>query len=104
MIVRGGETVLVQGITGRQGTFWSERMIECGTKIVGGVNPKKAGETHIGLPVWGSAVAAAKETRINASVLFIPPMGVKAAALDAIAAGIGKLVVLTEHVPVHDVM
>ncbi len=104
MIVRGGETVLVQGITGRQGTFWSQRMIECGTHIVGGVNPKKAGETHIGLPVWGSAVAAAAETTINASVLFIPPMGVKAAALDAIAAGIGKLVVLTEHVPVHDVM
>ena len=104
MIVRGNESVLVQGITGRQGTFWSERMIECGTKIVGGVNPKKAGESHIGLPVWGSAVDAAAETPIAASVLFIPPLGVKAAALDAIAAGIGKLVVLTEHVPVHDVM
>ncbi len=104
MIVRGDETVLVQGITGRQGTFWSERMIECGTKIIGGVNPKKAGETHIGLPVWGSAADAAAETKIDATVLFIPPMGVKAAALDAIAAGIGKLVVLTEHVPVHDVM
>jgi succinyl-CoA synthetase alpha subunit len=104
MIVRGNETVLVQGITGRQGTFWSQRMIECGTHIVGGVNPKKAGESHIGLPVWGSAVAAAAETAIDASVLFIPPMGVKAAALDAIAAGIGKLVILTEHVPVQDVM
>ncbi len=104
MIVRGNETVLVQGITGRQGTFWSQRMIECGTHIVGGVNPKKAGESHIGLPVWGSAAAAAAETAIDASVLFIPPMGVKAAALDAIAAGIGKLVILTEHVPVQDVM
>ncbi len=104
MIVRGHETVLVQGITGRQGTFWSERMIECGTHIIGGVNPKKAGATHIGLPVWGSAVDAAKATNIDAAVLFIPPMGVKAAALDAIAAGIGKLVVLTEHVPVQDVM
>lgn len=104
MIVRGSETVLVQGITGRQGTFWSERMIAYGTKIVGGVNPKKAGETHIGLPVWGSAVDAAKATAIDVSVLFIPPLGVKAAALDAIAAGIGKLVIMTEHVPVQDVM
>ena len=104
MIVRGNETVLVQGITGRQGTFWSERMIEYGTRIVGGVNPKKAGQTHIGLPVWGSAVDAASATAVGVSVLFIPPLGVKAAALDAIAAGIGKLVIMTEHVPVQDVM
>jgi len=104
MIIRGSETVLVQGITGKQGSFWSERMIEYGTQIVGGVNPKRAGETHLDRPVWGSAVDAAKETRIDASVLFIPPLGVKAAALDAIAAGIGKLVILTEHVPVQDVM
>ncbi|MDH3230882.1 MAG: succinyl-CoA synthetase subunit alpha, partial [Alphaproteobacteria bacterium] len=62
MIVRGHETVLVQGITGRQGTFWSERMMDYGTRIVGGVNPKKAGETHIERPVWGSAVDAAKDT------------------------------------------
>jgi len=104
MIIRGNETVLVQGITGKQGSFWSERMIEYGTKIVGGVNPKRAGETHLDRPVWGAAVDAAKETRIDASVLFIPPLGVKAAALDAIQAGIGKLVILTEHIPVQDVM
>lgn len=104
MIIRGHETVLVQGITGKQGSFWSERMIEYGTKIVGGVNPKRAGETHLDRPVWGSAVDAARETAIDASVLFIPPLGVKAAALDAIEAGIGKLVILTEHIPVQDVM
>lgn len=104
MIVRGNETVIVQGITGRQGTFWAERMAEYGTKIIGGVNPKKAGTEHIGRPVWGSAVDAAAETQVDASVLFIPPLGVKAAALDAIAAGIKKMVVMTEHVPVQDVM
>jgi len=104
MIVRGQETVLVQGITGRQGTFWAERMIEYGTRIVGGVNPKKAGETHIERPVWGSAANAVNDTNIDVSVLFIPPLGVKAAALDAIGAGIGKLVIMTEHVPVQDVM
>ncbi|HWB46557.1 MAG TPA: CoA-binding protein [Hyphomicrobiaceae bacterium] len=104
MIVRGNETVLVQGITGKQGTFWSERMREYGTKIVGGVNPKRAGEAHLGLPVWGTAREAARETAIDVAVMFIPPFGVKEAALDAIEAGIGKIVCLTEHVPVHDTM
>ncbi len=104
MIVRGNETVIVQGITGRQGTFWAERMAEYGTKIIGGVNPKKAGTEHIGRPVWGSATDAASEAQVDATVLFIPPLGVKAAALDAISAGIKKMVVMTEHVPVQDVM
>jgi succinyl-CoA synthetase alpha subunit len=104
VIIRGSETVLVQGITGKQGTFWSERMRDYGTKIIGGVNPKRAGETHLGLPVWATAGAAARETAIDAAVMFIPPMGVKEAALDIINAGIGKIVCLTEHVPVHDTM
>lgn len=104
MIVRGGECVLVQGITGKQGTFWSERMREYGTSIVGGVNPKRAGELHLGLPVWATAQDAARETNIDVAVMFIPPLGVKDAALDAIEAGIGKIVCLTEHVPVHDTM
>ena len=109
MIIGGNERVLIQGITGRQGTFWAERMREYGTTLIGGVNPKKAGESHLGLPVWGSATEAAvdmadMDDRIDVSVLFIPPMGVKAAAIDAIEAGIKKLVILTEHVPVQDVM
>ncbi len=104
MIVRGTETVLVQGITGRQGTFWAERMRDYGTNIIGGVNPSKAGTRHIGLPVWGSAKDAAREGMVDVSVLFIPPYGVQDAALDAIAAGVKKLVILTEHVPVHDTM
>ena len=104
MIVRGHETVLVQGITGRQGTFWTERMQAYGTKVVGGVNPRKAGIEHCGVPVYGSAAEAAQAGPIDASVLFIPPMGVRQAALDAIEAGIEKLVILTEHVPVQDVM
>ena len=104
MIVRGGERLLVQGITGQQGSFWAERMRDYGTTVIGGVNPKKAGTCHLGLPVWGSARAAAKDVRIDVSVLFIPPLGVLAAAQDALEAGIGKLVILTEHVPVQDVM
>ena len=109
MIVRKNERVLIQGITGKQGTFWAEQMRDYGTMVIGGVNPKKAGSTHLDLPVWGSAVEAADDLSalqdsIDVSVLFIPPMGMKGAAIDAIEAGIKKLVILTEHVPVQDVM
>ena len=104
MIARGTERVLVQGITGRQGTYWTERMQAYGTRIVAGVNPKKAGTEHCGVPVFASAGDAMRETAFDLSVLFIPPLGVKAAARDAIEAGCRRLVILTEHVPVQDTM
>ena len=104
MIIRGDERVLVQGITGKQGTFWTERMQAYGTRIVAGVNPNKSGSRHCGVPVFASARDAMDGTGFDVSVLFIPPLGCKAAALDAIAAGCRKLVVLTEHIPVQDVM
>jgi succinyl-CoA synthetase alpha subunit len=104
MIIRGSDRVLVMGITGKQGTFWAGKMEAYGTGIIGGTNPKRAGERHMDHPVWASAVDAAKDGVVDAAVLFIPPSGVKDALLDAIAAGIGKIVCLTEHVPVHDTM
>ena len=104
MIVGGHERVLVQGITGKQGTYWTERMQAYGTRIVAGVNPKKAGAEHCGVPVFATAGDAMRETGFDVSVLFIPPLGVKAAARDAIEAGCRRLVILTEHVPVQDVM
>ncbi len=104
MIVHGNERMLVQGITGRQGTFWTERMQEYGSRIVAGVNPKRAGDTHCSVPVFASAREAAKEDAIDVSVLFIPPLAVRDAALDAIEAGVKKVVILTEHIPVQDVM
>ena len=104
MIVRRADRVLVQGITGKQGTYWTERMQAYGTRIVAGVNPKKAGTRYCGVPVYASAREAMREAGFDVSVLFIPPLGVKAAAQDAIEAGSRRLVVLTEHVPVQDVM
>jgi succinyl-CoA synthetase alpha subunit len=104
MIYRRGQTVLVQGITGKQGSFWAEKMIECGTKVIGGVNPKRAGETYIGVPVYGSAVEAAQHTKCDMSVIFIPPALAKDAIIDAIDAGVGTIVTLTEHIPSHDVL
>jgi succinyl-CoA synthetase alpha subunit len=104
MIVRSKDRVLVQGITGKQGTFWTEKMQACGTKVVGGVNPKKAGETHCGVPIFATAVEAMKTAPFDVSVMFIPPGAARAAAEDAIAAGVKLLVILTEHIPAQDVM
>ncbi len=104
IIHRKSHRVLVSGITGKQGTFWTEKMVECGTRVVAGVNPKRAGETHIGVPVFASAAQAMAKAPYEAAVMFIPPSMAKEAALDAIAAGVKLLVVLTEHIPAHDVM
>jgi succinyl-CoA synthetase alpha subunit len=104
MIVRKHERVLVQGITGRQGSFWTERMQAYGTKVVGGVNPKKAGSEHCGVPVFENARAAMDQGGFDASILFVPPLAAKDAALDAVEAGARTLVLLTEFVPVQDVM
>jgi len=104
-IVRKHHRVLVQGITGKQGTFWTERMQEYGTMIMGGVNPKKAGTEHCNVPVYASAVEAMQDgDGFDASILFIPPLGVKDAAMDAIEAGAKGICILTEHIPVQDVM
>lgn len=104
MIVQKNDRVLVQGLTGKQGTFWAERMMEYGTQIMGGVNPRKAGTEHIGLPVYGTAQDAMADKGFEVAVMFIPPLGAKAAAMDAIEAGVKKIVCLTEHIPVQDVI
>ncbi|NJM34551.1 MAG: succinyl-CoA synthetase subunit alpha [Rhodomicrobium sp.] len=104
MIYRKGQRVLVQGMTGKQGSFWTEKMIDCGTAVVGGVNPKRAGETHLGVPVFATAKDAMAEAPYDMAVMFIPPAAAKDAALDAIGAGVKALVILTEHIPAHDVL
>lgn len=104
MIYRRGQKVLVQGITGKQGSFWAAKMMECGTDVVAGVNPKRAGESHIGVPLFSSAVEATKHAPCDISVIFIPPTLAKDAVIDAIDAGVGTIVVLTEHIPSHDVL
>jgi succinyl-CoA synthetase alpha subunit len=104
MIYRRGQRVLVQGITGKQGSFWTQKMIATGTAIVGGVNPKRAGEPFLGTPVFASARAAMAEAPFEVAVMFIPPEAARAAALDAIEACARTLVILTEHIPAHDVL
>ncbi len=104
MIYRRGQKVLVQGLTGKQGSFWAAKMMECGTDVVAGVNPRRAGESHLGVPLFNSAVEAAKHAPCDISVIFIPPTMAKDAIIDAIDAGVGTIVVLTEHIPSHDVL
>ena len=104
MIVRKEHKVLVQGITGKQGTFWTGAMQNYGTSVVAGVNPKKAGTQHLEVPVYATALDAARDHDIDVSVMFIPPMAAKSAAIDACEAGVKMVVCLTEHIPAHDVM
>ncbi|MBB3662042.1 MULTISPECIES: succinate--CoA ligase subunit alpha [Prauserella salsuginis group] len=98
--------VIVQGITGSEGTKHATKMIAAGTNIVGGVNARKAGQTvtiaEQELTVFGSVGEAMKETGADVSVIFVPPKFAKDAVIEAIDAEIGLAVVITEGIPVHD--
>lgn len=104
MLISQADTVVVQGITGRQGSFWTRRMIEYGTRVVAGTSPGRGGHKTEGVPVYDSVADAVREHGIDVSVLFVPPLAARAAALDAIQSGVRKIVFLTEHVPYQDVM
>ncbi|MCE7740202.1 MAG: succinate--CoA ligase subunit alpha [Candidatus Heimdallarchaeota archaeon] len=94
--------VIVQGITGKQGTFHAKSMIGYGTKVVAGVTPGKGGQEHLGVPVFDSMKEAVEATQATASVIFIPARFTYSAAMEAIDAGINLLTVITEGVPVQD--
>ena len=98
--------VIVQGMTGSEGRKHTQRMLASGTAIVGGVNPRKAGTSvdfdGATVPVFGGVAEAMKETGADVSVIFVPPPFAKAAVLEAIDAGIGLAVVITEGIAVHD--
>ena len=96
--------VLVQGMTGKVGRAQTKYMLDYGTNIVAGVTPGRGGETVDGIPVFNTASEAVKASGAEASVFFVPPPGVKEAVFQTVDAGIGLIVVVTEHVPVHDVM
>jgi succinyl-CoA synthetase alpha subunit len=104
MIVRKKDRVVVLGITGKQGSFWTEKMIAYGTKVVAGINPKRAGETHVGVPIFATTAEAAAKVGADVAVMFIPPPMAKDAAVAAAEAKVKTLVVLTEHIPAQDVM
>jgi len=91
--------VLVQGFTGKNGTFHSEQAIEYGTKVVGGVTPGKGGQTHLGLPVFNTMAEAMEATQADASVIYVPAPFVLDSIVEAVDAGVKLIVVITEGVP-----
>nr|MBN2276731.1 succinate--CoA ligase subunit alpha [candidate division Zixibacteria bacterium] len=96
--------VMVQGITGGAGSFHTRRMIEYGTVIVGGTSPGKGGQIVEGKPVFDTVAECVKETGADTSVIFLPAPFVKEAAIEAIRAGLKFVVVIPEHIPIHDML
>jgi succinyl-CoA synthetase alpha subunit len=102
ILVNADTPVIVQGITGGQGRFYALRNRAYGTKIVGGVSPKKAGTDVDGIPVFASVADAVKETGATATVVIVPAAGAAAAVLEAAEAGLELIVAVTEGIPMHD--
>jgi len=98
-----GTRLLVQGITGRDGSFHTKQMMEYGTQVVGGVTPGKGGQKFEGkVPIFNTVAEAVKETRANATVIYVPPMFAADAMMEAADAGIAFIICITEGVPVLD--
>ena len=104
VLVDKNSRIIVQGFTGKEGKFHSTQMIEYGTKIVGGVTPKKGGQTHLGMPVFNSVVDAIKETNANTSIIFVPPAFAANAIIEAADAGIKVIIAITEGIPIRDMI
>ena len=96
--------LVVQGLTGKEGTFHTLQMVEYGTNVVAGVTPGKGGTTHEGIPVFNTVEDAVRETGANASVVYVPPAFAGDAIMEAADAGLPLVVAITEGVPVADMV
>lgn len=104
ILVDGKSGVIVQGFTGKEGTFHTRQMIEYGTRVLGGVSPGKGGGLHLGLRVFDTVVEARGETGADVSILFVPPFAAADAIMEAGAAGIRLIVAVTEGIPILDII
>ena len=104
ILVDENTRLIIQGITGREGTFHCEQMLAYGTKVVAGVTPGKGGQTVLGVPVFNTVREAMEATDANASVLFVPAFHTAAGVYEALDAGLKTIMTIAEHVPVHDMM
>lgn len=104
-VLVGNDTrLIVQGITGSEGSFHAEQMIEYGTNVVGGVTPGKGGQTHLDRPVFNTVADAVKEADANTSIIFVPPAFAGDAITEAAFAGIKTIICITEGIPVKDMI
>ncbi len=104
IFIDGNTRVLVQGMTGNQGSFHTGQMLAYGTKIIGGVSPGKGGQKVEGVPVYNTVFEAMEKETADASILFIPAPFAKDAAYEALEAGVKIIVLIPEHIPLHDAM
>ena len=104
ILVNKNTKVICQGFTGTHGTFHSEQALKYGTKLVGGVTPKKGGQNHLNLPVFNTVEEAKNKTSANASMIYVPPKFAGSAIMEAIEAKIELIVCITEGIPVLDML
>ncbi|MCB0552348.1 MAG: succinate--CoA ligase subunit alpha [Phaeodactylibacter sp.] len=104
VLVNKDSKIIVQGFTGKEGTFHAEQMIEYGTQVVGGVTPGKGGQLHLGLPVFNTVADAVSQAGANTSVIFVPPAFAADAIMEAAEAGIKVIICITEGIPVQDMI
>ena len=104
VLVDKSTRLVVQGITGKEGTFHTKQMVEYGTNVVGGVTPGKGGTMHEGIPVFNTVADAVKEAGANASVIYVPPSFAADAVMEAADAGIPVVVCITEGIPTLDMV
>ncbi|MBK7148309.1 MAG: succinate--CoA ligase subunit alpha [Bacteroidetes bacterium] len=104
VLVNKDSRIIVQGFTGKEGTFHATQMIEYGTPVVGGVTPGKGGEKHLDKPIFNTVADAKKATGCNVSIIFVPPAFAADAIMEAADAGIELVVCITEGIPVQDMV
>ncbi len=104
ILINNKTRLVVQGITGSEGSFHTEQIIEYGTKVVAGVTPGKGGTNHLGVPVFNTVEDAVKHTKANTSVIFVPPAFAADAILEAATAGIQVIICITEGIPAKEMI